>query len=243
MKLIVGLGNPGSKYDRTRHNAGFMVVDRLAGRHAAGAPRARFNALCTEIKPGGGGEQVLLLKPTTYMNLSGRSVAEAVGFYKLVPATDLLVVVDDVAIPAGAIRVRPSGGAGGHNGLTDIQRALGSDAYPRLRIGIDPAPEFMDQADYVLGRFSDEQWALVEPALDKAADACEVFVKDGLDAAMNRFNAPPAPPRPRKPRPEGTPPAAPANPNPVPITDFPKVGGPPTTTGVEARPHSPRPER
>jgi PTH1 family peptidyl-tRNA hydrolase len=237
MKLIVGLGNPGSKYDRTRHNAGFMVVDRLAERHGSPSARARFNALCTEVKLGG--EQVLLLKPTTYMNLSGRSVAEAVGFYKLVPARDLLVVVDDVAIPAGTIRVRPSGGAGGHNGLTDIQRALGSDAYPRLRVGIDASPEFMDQADYVLGRFSDEQWVLVKPALDKAADACEVFVKEGLDAAMNKFNAQATPPKPRKPRPDGINPAAPGA-NPLPITECSKVGGPPA---VEARPPSPRPER
>jgi PTH1 family peptidyl-tRNA hydrolase len=242
MKLIVGLGNPGSKYDKTRHNAGFMVVDRLAEKHGGGAPaRARFNALCTEVKVGG--EAALLLKPTTYMNLSGRSVAEAVGFYKLVPSRDLLVVVDDVAIPSGTIRIRPSGGAGGHNGLTDIQRALGSDAYPRLRVGIDASPEFMDQADYVLGRFTDEQWTLVKPALDKAADACEVFIKDGLDAAMNRFNAPPAPPRVKKPRPEGHPPAGPGVSNPLSITDFSKVGGPPTHSGVDARPHSPRPER
>jgi PTH1 family peptidyl-tRNA hydrolase len=243
MKLIVGLGNPGSKYDKTRHNAGFMVVDRLAERHGGGDGRtqakARFNALCTEVKIGG--EPTLLLKPTTYMNLSGRSVAEAIGFYKLVPARDLLVVVDDVAIPSGAIRVRPSGGAGGHNGLTDIQRALGSDAYPRLRVGIDATPEFMDQADYVLGRFTDEQWTLVKPALDKAADACEVFIKDGLDAAMNKFNAPATPPKPKKPRPDGTTPAAPGA-SPLPITEFSKVGGSPST-GVDARPNSPRPER
>jgi peptidyl-tRNA hydrolase, PTH1 family len=202
MKLIVGLGNPGSQYEKTRHNAGFLVIDRLADRHARGNPvRARFNAAVAEasIK----GEQCLLMKPTTFMNRSGQAVAEAVRFYKLDPSRDLLVVVDDVALPCGTIRVRPGGGAGGHNGLSDIQRLLGSDAYPRLRIGIDAKPAFMDQADYVLGRFSDEQWALVQPAIERAADAGEVFISTGLDAAMNQFNAPPPhPPKPTRERPE-----------------------------------------
>lgn len=189
MKLIVGLGNPGRDYEGTRHNAGFMAVDRLASRHAAGAvARGRFHAAVVEARVGD--EPCLLMKPATYMNRSGAAVAEAVGFYKLQPASDLLVIVDDVALPCGTVRIRPGGGAGGHNGLTDVQRALGTQAWPRCRIGIDPAPEFMNQADYVLGRFSDEQWALVAPAIDRAADAAEVFVRTGLDAAMNRFNAP-----------------------------------------------------
>ncbi len=205
MKLIVGLGNPGRQYDKTRHNAGFMVVDRLVAKHAPGVPaKARFNAAVTECKFGA--EAVLLMKPTTFMNRSGSSVAEAVRFYKLEPAKDVLVLVDDVALPAGAIRIRPGGGAGGHNGLTDITKALGADTYARLRIGVDATPEFMDQADYVLGRFTDEQWTLVDPALKRAADASEVFVTQGLDAAMNRFNAPDRPPKPKKERP---PPKAP----------------------------------
>lgn len=201
MKLIVGLGNPGKDYDRTRHNAGFMVVDRLVQRHGAGAPvRSRFNAAVVEARMGS--EPCLLLKPTTYMNRSGQPVAEAVRFFKLDPALDVMVVSDDVALPAGAIRIRPGGGAGGHNGLSDITRLLGTDAYPRCRIGIDPTPEYMDQADYVLGRFTDEQWTLVGAAVERAADAVETFVSRGLDAAMNTFNAPAQPARPKRPRPD-----------------------------------------
>ena len=197
MKLIVGLGNPGREYDKTRHNAGFVAIDRLAARVAPGAtPRGRFNGAVVEASIGA--EQCLLLKPTTYMNRSGQSIAEAINFYKLDPPRDLFVISDDVALPAGSIRLRPGGGAGGHNGLTDIERALGSDAYPRLRIGIVPTPEFMDQADYVLGWFTDEQWALVDPAITKAAEAAEMFVRRGLEAAMNTFNAPPRPPKPAR---------------------------------------------
>lgn len=223
MKVIVGLGNVGASYAKTRHNAGFMVVDRLAERHAASAtPRSRFSAAVVEFKlprrgPGGGGsgvgggeeEQVLLLKPTTMMNLSGRSVAEAVRFYKLDPARDLLVVVDDLYLPCGTIRLRPGGGAAGHNGLADIQRSLGTETYPRLRVGIDPKPPFMDQADYVLGRFTDEQWGRVTGSIDRAADACEVFATRGLDAAMNAFNAPEKPPSPRRTEPGDRPPTDP----------------------------------
>lgn len=209
MKLIVGLGNPGRQYDRTRHNAGYMVIDRLIDRHARGSPaRARFNSALVEAPlpdGGGGSEPCLLMKPTTYMNVSGRAVAEATNFYKLNPASDIFVVVDDVALPLAAIRIRPGGGAGGHNGLSDIEQALGTDAYPRLRIGIDPSPAYMDQADYVLGRFTDDQWTLMAPALDRAADAAQAFVASGIDAAMNKFNAPSTPPRPKKPPPEASP--------------------------------------
>jgi peptidyl-tRNA hydrolase, PTH1 family len=209
MKLIVGLGNPGKTYDRTRHNAGFMVVDRLIQRHAPGAPvKARFSAAAVEAPIGG--QSCLLLKPTTFMNRSGQSVADAVRFFKVDPALDLMVIVDDVALPSGTVRIRPGGGAGGHNGLSDIQRLLGVDTYPRCRVGIDATPSYMDQADYVLGKFTDDQWALVAPAIDKAADAVEAFAARGLEAAMNQFNAPPAPPRPRKERPPDTgPPKAP----------------------------------
>lgn len=191
MKLIVGLGNPGPQYDKTRHNAGFMVVDRLLRRHAGGAtPKGRFNAVVAEASVSG--EKTLFMKPTTFMNLSGRAVGEAVGFYKIDPPNDLLVIVDDVALPTGQIRLRASGGPGGHNGLTDIQRALGSDNYPRLRVGVDACPPYMALEDYVLGRFSPEQSAQLEPALDQAADAAEMFVARGVTAAMNRFNSKPA---------------------------------------------------
>jgi peptidyl-tRNA hydrolase, PTH1 family len=211
MKLIVGLGNPGKDYDKTRHNAGFMVVDRLVQRHGAGAPvKARFNAAVIEARMprSAGVEPCLLIKPTTFMNRSGQTVAEAVRFYKLDPAADLMVISDDVALPSGTIRIRPAGGAGGHNGLSDITRLLGADIYPRCRIGIDASPEYMDQADYVLGRFTDEQWALVGPTIDKAADAVETFVKSGLDAAMNKYNGPDRPPRPKRERPPESGPAS-----------------------------------
>ncbi len=191
MKLIVGLGNPGKNYQQTRHNAGYVAVDRLIERHAPGATvRGRFNSAVVEAPVRG--EPCLLMKPATYMNRSGAPIAEAVNFYKLNTASDLFVIVDDVALPSGALRIRPGGGAGGHNGLSDIQRALGTEAWPRCRIGIGASPEFMDQADYVLGRFTDWEWAVVEPAIVKAADAAEVFVERGIDAAMNQFNVRPA---------------------------------------------------
>ncbi|MEO1128353.1 MAG: aminoacyl-tRNA hydrolase [Planctomycetota bacterium] len=207
MKLIVGLGNPGPEYQRTRHNVGFMVLDRLAARHAPGGiPRQKFGGLTLEsrLTPGRGGgwgarpasdeEQaevpVLLLKPMTYMNRSGQSVGEAVRFYKLDPATDVLVVVDEIALPAGQIRLRAKGSAGGHNGLSDIQRALGTSDYARCRVGIGPRDEFITQHDFVLGRIPAEQAELLEPAMDAATDAATLWATGGIDAAMNRYNAP-----------------------------------------------------
>ncbi len=189
MKLIVALGNVGSQYAKTRHNAGFMAADRLIARLGlADAPmRSRFHAAVVEAHIRG--HKSLIIKPTTLMNRSGMSVAEAVSFFKVDPSSDLLVLVDDLALGCGTIRLRASGGAGGHNGLSDIKRALGGDTYPRCRIGIDPKPSFMDQADYVLGRFTDEQAGQLEPALDRTADAIETFIADGIEAAMNRHNA------------------------------------------------------
>jgi len=187
MKLVVGLGNPGAEYDRTRHNAGFMAIDRLVERHAAGQPaRAKFHAAVTEAALPGAGK-ALLIKPTTFMNRSGLAVAEAVNFYKLDPAEDLLVIVDDVALPVGAIRLRAAGGDGGHNGLGDICRALATVDYARLRVGIDP-PGPVPQRDYVLRRFTPEQAEAMGPALDRAADAAELWAREGAEAAMNRFN-------------------------------------------------------
>lgn len=208
MKLLVGLGNPGSQYEKTRHNAGFLVIDRLARRHAPGAiSKAKFDAALVEAPIGG--ERCLLLKPNTYMNRSGQAVAQAIGFYKVNPETDVLVIVDDIALPLGHLRIRPSGSGGGHNGLGDIERALGNENYPRLRIGIDAKPALMDQADYVLGKFTAAEEGVIKPALDKAADACECFVTQGTQAAMNKFNTPSSPPRPKvgpkPPRPESGP--------------------------------------
>jgi PTH1 family peptidyl-tRNA hydrolase len=186
MKLVVGLGNPGPQYDKTRHNVGFVVLDSLARRYAPGeVAKSRFHGATVEGIIDG--EKVLLLKPLCYMNRSGMAVAEAVRFYKLDPAEQLLVVVDDLALPCGVIRLRGEGGAGGHNGLSDIQQKLGSDIYPRLRIGIDRDTS-IPQADYVLGRFRPDQLELIEPAFDEAAEAAACWVSSGLSEAMNRYN-------------------------------------------------------
>lgn len=188
MKLIVGLGNPGNEYDRTRHNVGFEVVDRLARRFVdpqRGAAKARFSGLLLEAEIGT--ERVLLLRPTSFMNRSGQSVAEAVRFHKMDAARDLLVVSDDLALPCGTIRVRPDGGAGGHNGLADIGEKLGSFTWPRLRVGID-APGAVPQEQYVLGRFRPDQLPAIEGAIEEAVAASACWAKDGLETAMNRFN-------------------------------------------------------
>src|SRR5687767_14862872 len=186
MKLIVGLGNPGPEYDNTRHNVGFVVLDRLARRHAPGAiARSKFHGAM--IDASFNDEKVVLLKPLTYMNRSGQSVAEAVGFFKLDASNDVLVIVDDVALPCGAIRLRGDGSAGGHNGLADIEQKLGTSQYPRLRIGID-APGQIPQKDYVLGRFRPDQLPLIETACEESVEAAACWVHDGLQTAMNRFN-------------------------------------------------------
>jgi peptidyl-tRNA hydrolase, PTH1 family len=186
MKLIVGLGNPGEQYERTRHNAGFLVLDRLARRHAAGAAaRGRFHGATLDATIDS--VKVLLLKPTTYMNRTGLSVAEAIRFYKVNPESDLLVLVDDVALPTGSIRLRAEGGAGGHNGLIDVEEKLGTTKYARLRIGIDK-PGRIPQAEYVLGRFTDEQLERLEPALDEATEAAACWARDGIIVSMNRYN-------------------------------------------------------
>jgi PTH1 family peptidyl-tRNA hydrolase len=205
MKLIVGLGNPGTQYAKTRHNVGFMVADRLHAKASGGRPepvKARFQSATAEVTLGG--ERCLLMKPTTYMNRSGQAVAEAVRFFKADPTQDLLVIVDEVYLPTGTVRLKPSGGTAGHNGLESIQQLLGTDAYPRLRIGvgIQPSggkPAVMDQADFVLGRFSEDEEPLLASALARAEQAVEVFVTKGLDHAMNFANA--GPPRERPPRP------------------------------------------
>jgi PTH1 family peptidyl-tRNA hydrolase len=186
VKLIAGLGNPGPEYDRSRHNVGFEVIDRLARRYAPGAvARSRFQGVVLEAVVDG--EKVLLLKPTTFMNRSGQSVGEAVRFYKLDPAADLLVIVDDVALACGVIRLRAGGGTGGHNGLADIEQKLGTDTYARLRVGIDP-PEQIPQVQYVLGRFRPDQRERLEPALEQAVTAAVDWVGSGIVETMNRHN-------------------------------------------------------
>lgn len=188
MKLIVGLGNPGSQYAQTRHNAGFMVADRLAVRHGLSGARTRFHAGVLEGPVAG--QRCLLMQPMTYMNRSGLAVGEAAAFYKIDPR-DILIVVDDVALPLGRLRLRGEGSAGGHNGLIDIQRALGTAAYPRLRIGIDSATGRMAQKDYVLGRFTESQRDELGPAIERACDGIESWLREGLEKTMSLFNAGP----------------------------------------------------
>jgi len=199
MKLVVGLGNPGPEYASTRHNIGFQVLDELATRLGWVAKpqdfdrlaKARFSGLVLDgvvNRASGESEKVLLLKPLTYMNLSGNSVQSAAGFFQVVPQ-DVLIVLDDVALPAGRLRLRGAGSSGGHNGLKDIQRALGTDEYPRLRIGIDPPPPRVPQKDYVLGKFSPEQRVQLEQAIPRACGAIVTWIDRGLPAAMNQFNA------------------------------------------------------
>ena len=186
MKLVVGLGNPGPEYDDTRHNIGFVVLDHLARRYTSGAvARSKFHSstLDAQIED----QKVMLLKPTTYMNNSGLAVSEAVRFYKLEVENDLLVIVDDLALPCGSIRLRPDGGAGGHNGLTDIQQKLGTDAYGRLRIGIDK-PQRIPQKNYILGKMTPQQRDLVKPALEEAVEAAACWVSRGMAETMNQFN-------------------------------------------------------
>lgn len=199
MKLIVGLGNPGRQYVATRHNIGWEVVDALAARLGWIATPAEFERLArskfegltldgTAALPSAGSEKLLLLKPTTYMNLSGRSVQAAMAFYQLAPP-DVMVVVDELALPCGTIRIRSGGSPGGHNGLRDVERALGTSDYPRLRVGIDPPPERVPGRDYVLGRFSEEQRRKIDSVIDRAASALITWMDRGINAAMNVFNA------------------------------------------------------
>ncbi|HEY7090039.1 MAG TPA: aminoacyl-tRNA hydrolase [Tepidisphaeraceae bacterium] len=200
MKLVVGLGNPGSEYVGTRHNIGWEVVDRLAtrlgwigrGEEFNRLARTKFDGLALDgtvsLHGTGGTDKLLLLKPTTYMNLSGKAVQAAMGFYQLTPG-DVMVVLDDLALPCGKLRIRPNGSSGGHNGLRDIERMLGTSEYPRLRIGIDPPPPPMAGKDYVLGRFTAEQRQKIDPAVDRAVQSILTWIENGITTAMNRFNA------------------------------------------------------
>ena len=197
MKLIVGLGNPGREYAGTRHNVGFDVVDRLAEKLGWVRPgefdrvaKTKFDALTFDgivDTLSHGSEKMLLLKPLTFMNLSGKSVRAALDFYAL-QATDILVVLDDLALPCGKIRLRAGGSPGGHNGLKHIERVLDTQAYPRLRVGIDPTPPRMAGADYVLGKWTDDQKSRLEPALGRACGAILTWVDLGIEKAMTQFN-------------------------------------------------------
>ena len=184
--LIVCLGNPGDKYEGTRHNVGFMVADELGNRGNFPIQRLKYRALTQTATIGGC--QALVMKPVTFMNLSGEAGGEAARFYKI-PADHVLVVSDDVSLPVGKLRIRTGGSAGGHNGLKNIIQHLGTDQFPRVKVGVGqkPHPDY-DMADWVLGKFQGEDKKAIDAAVARAADAVECYLKEGATKAMNRFN-------------------------------------------------------
>ena len=184
--LVVGLGNPGKGYEKSRHNTGFLVLDELARRTGAKVTRLRFKALTDTVTLGG--QKVLLMKPQTFMNLSGEAVGQAAAYYKI-PPQRVLVLFDDISLPPGRLRVRPSGSAGGHNGLKSIISHLGSQDFPRVKVGVGekPHPDY-DLADWVLSGFSASDQKLIDQVLPLAADAAELVISQGCQAAMRQFN-------------------------------------------------------
>jgi PTH1 family peptidyl-tRNA hydrolase len=187
VKLIVGLGNPGREYRETRHNVGFMVVDELARRYALGWAPAPSQVPDALVAKRFGAEPLMLAKPLTFMNLSGGPVAGLSRYFDIA-TEDLLIIVDEVALPFGRLRARARGSAGGHNGLKSVIAQLGTEEFARLRIGVGRGDARRDLADHVLSTFSPDERATVEEAVGRAADAVELFVSDGIEPVMNRFN-------------------------------------------------------
>jgi PTH1 family peptidyl-tRNA hydrolase len=183
--ILAGLGNPGLKLEKTRHNVGFDTIDLIAEHYGIKVNKLKHKALTGEgiIK----GERVLLLKPQTYMNLSGESIREAVEWYKI-PPENLIIIYDDVDLTLGKIRVRPSGSSGTHNGMKSVIYLLQTDSFPRVRIGIGKAPDGWDLAGYVLSRFPPEERKLVDSAIEAAAEAAVTIIAEGVEKAMSRFN-------------------------------------------------------
>ena len=181
--LIAGLGNPESKYDGTRHNAGFAALDHLAGKWGIAVSKTKFQGLWGQGEVDG--HKVVLLKPLTYMNLSGDSIAPTANFFKI-PADHVIVISDDISLPLGKLRVRGSGSAGGHNGLKNIIAHLGTDAFPRVKVGVG-APEH-DIVDWVIGPFTANERKVIDGVLDRALGAAECIITDGVSAAQNRYN-------------------------------------------------------
>jgi peptidyl-tRNA hydrolase, PTH1 family len=185
VKLIVGLGNPGSQYTGTRHNVGFDVAGELARRHGDGVPQAKYKAEVVDIRIGN--EKVLLIAPMTFMNCSGESVVQFVNFYQP-DLSDLVVICDDMNLPGGRIRWRGKGSAGGQNGLKDIIQRVGSQDFPRLRIGIGRPPGRMDTTSWVLGRFRAEEKEIQELTKVRAADSVEMWIREGVSPVMTEYN-------------------------------------------------------
>lgn len=185
--LIVGLGNPGLQYEGTRHNAGFIVIDALSEKHGFEIKKMKFKALCGDVSIGG--KHCVVLKPNTYMNNSGQSVEEAMHFYKL-DIDHVIIVYDDISLDPGKMRIRRKGSDGGHNGIKSIIHLTGEDTFPRIKMGVGkkPHPKY-DLADWVLGKFSDEDREKIDETAKKACEAIELIVSDKIDEAMNKFNS------------------------------------------------------
>ena len=186
MYLIVGLGNPGRQYEATRHNMGFDTVDCLIEKHNVPQGGVKFNAMYG--KGIIGGDKAILMKPLSFMNLSGGPVRDMVNFFKIDPEKELIVISDDIDLAPGQLRIRKQGSAGGHNGLKDIIQKLGTQNFVRIKIGVGAKPQGWDLADHVLSRFPDSERKLVDEAIREAADAVEKIIAQGPDAAMNEYN-------------------------------------------------------
>lgn len=185
MKLIVGLGNPTPKYENTRHNVGFAVIEHLVEEYGIAVDTVKHKGIYGKGRMEG--QPVILLKPMTYMNLSGESVLQVASYFKI-SSEDIIVIYDDINLDVGRLRIREKGSAGGHNGIKNIIACLGTDAFPRIRIGVGMKPPRMDLADYVLSRFSKEEQDCMETGYEKACKAAALMVKDEIERAMNQYN-------------------------------------------------------
>lgn len=186
MYIIVGLGNPGKEYQNTRHNIGFQVIDAIAEKNHITVKEKKHKALIGKGMVAG--QKAVLVKPQTYMNLSGESVRDVIDFYKVDERTELIVISDDISLDVGQIRIRKKGSAGGHNGLKNIILHLGHDQFQRIKMGVGEKPQGYDLADYVLGHFAKEEQKVLEDSIERAAKAVELMMTEGADAAMNRYN-------------------------------------------------------
>ena len=189
MYIIAGLGNPEKQYDGTRHNVGFATIDCLSEKYGISLTEKKFRAVYGKGRIGE--EKVILVKPLTYMNLSGGPVREMANYFKIDPETEMIVIYDDIDLDPGQLRIRKKGSAGGHNGIKNIIQELGTQKFVRIKVGVGAKPQGWDLADYVLGRFGSEDRKLVDEAQDRACKAVELILSDGPDAAMNEFNKKP----------------------------------------------------
>ena len=186
MYLIVGLGNPGRQYEATRHNMGFDVIDKLVEEYQVPQAGVKFNVMYGKGRIGG--QPVILMKPLSYMNLSGGPIREMANYFKIDPETEMIVVYDDIDLDPGQLRIRKKGSAGGHNGIKHIIQQLGTQNFVRIKVGVGAKPKDWDLADHVLGRFDKDDRALVEEAQERACKAVELILTDSVDAAMNEYN-------------------------------------------------------